>query len=287
MKAELASPRSVTRLLGLLDAMARAGEDLSLAQLAAALESPKSSLLLMMRPLVERGYLMHTGSAYRLGPAAFRLAADILSTRQFPRIIRLCMEELAEASGETVFLAVIDRDARSMTYVDAIDSPQAVRYTAPIGSTRPLYCSSAGRCLLAFQDDAWLERYIRTVKLKPITPRTITDREVLRREIEAIRDSGLAVSADEGVQGAAGIAAPVFDADGGLAAALLLAAPVDRFQRELPRLRELVKVMAERASGSAPGARRGARSAAGAGGRAQRTATQATAPGARRRRVIA
>ena len=68
MKQDTTSPRSVARLLGLLDTMAREGDALTLSQLSLALDSPKSSLLLMLRPLVEQGYLMHTGSAYRLGP---------------------------------------------------------------------------------------------------------------------------------------------------------------------------------------------------------------------------
>ncbi len=249
MTQQVNSPRSLMRLLGLFDAIAKTEGGLTLARLSTVLESPKSSLLMLLRPLVAQGYLIHEAGVYRLGAAIFRLASDILSTRNFPKLVRPFMEELVARSQETVFLAVIDRDGAKVAYVEGIDSPQAIRYTAPVGSARPLYCSAAGRLLLAFQDDAWRERYLRTVQLKPVTPRTVTSRAVLRKELEKIRRTGVAISIGEAIPGAAGIAAPIFNADKTVAAALLIGAPVDRFQREQETLRGLVREVAAKASG--------------------------------------
>jgi IclR family acetate operon transcriptional repressor len=248
MERDATSPRSLTRLLGSFGAIAKAPDGLSLAELSVALGSPKSSLLTLLKPLVLQGYLLHGEGRYRLGPAIFRLASDILAMRRFPTLIRPYMEELVARSGETAFLTVIDRDAQLVSYIEGIDSPQLVRYTAPVGSTRPLYCSSAGRLLLAFQEEAWRERYLRTIALKPMTPHTVTDRDVLRRQIEEIRRTGISVSQGEVIRGAAGVAAPVFNADGSVAAALLIGAPADRFEQELPALRRLIHEVAARAS---------------------------------------
>ena len=249
MAHEENSPRSLARVLGLFGAIARTADGMTLARLSAELDSPKSSLLTLLRPLVAKGYLTHDGGIYRLGPSIFRLAADILSTRSFPKLIRPFMQQLVERSQESVYLAVIDKSARCVSYVEGIDSPQPIRYMAPLGAPRPLYCSAAGRLLLAFADEQWREDYLRTVQLKPMTDRTLTNRAELRKEIEKIRKTGLAISLGEAVPGAAGLAAPVFDADGKAAAALLIGAPVDRFERELPALRKLMKEMATQASG--------------------------------------
>lgn len=239
------------RLLGLFAAIAESGDGMTLARLSVALDSPKSSLLTLLRPLVARGYLTHAGGSYRLGSAIFRLAADILSTRSFPKLIRPFMEDLVAQSQESVFLAVIDRAAACVSYVEGVESTQAVRYMAPIGAPRPLYCSAAGRLLLTYQDDEWRNRYVSSVKLKPLTERTMTSRSALRKEIDKIKATGIAVSVGEAIPGAAGIAAPIFNADGTVAAALLIGAPVDRFTRELARLRPLIKDAAARASGIA------------------------------------
>ena len=250
------SPRSVTRVLGLFAAITHSADGLTLARLSAELDSPKSSLLTLLRPLVAQGYLTHEGGVYRLGPAIFRLAADILSTRSFPKLIRPFMQQLVERSQESVYLAVIDRNARCVTYVEGIESPQPVRYMAPLGSPRPLYCSAAGRLLLAYSNHDWREQYLKRTPLKAVTDRTLTDRAKLREELEKIRKTGLAISIGEAVPGAAGLAAPVFDTHGNAAAALLIGAPVDRFERELPALRKLMKEVAAQASGLFAGAAR-------------------------------
>ncbi len=249
MKDQDNSPRSLTRILGVFGALAHTADGMTLAQLSAALDSPKSSLLTLLRPLVAKSYLTHDGGYYRLGSEIFRLAADIVSTRSFPRLIRPFMQQLMERSQESVYLAVVDKAAGCVTYVEGIDSPQPVRYMAPLGAPRPLYCSAAGRVLLAYADEAWRERYLKTVVLKPMTDRTLTNRSLLRKEIAKIRETGLAVSIGQAVPGAAGLAAPIFDAQGQVPAALLIGAPIDRFERELPALRKLMLELAKQASG--------------------------------------
>ncbi len=250
MKADVYSPRSVARVLGLLDAIARSADGLTLSGLSAALDAPKSSLLVLLRPLVAMGYLDHASGRYTLGGAAFRIASDILSARQFPKLVRPLMEDLAARTRESVFLAALDAEARTVTYVECIESPQAVRYVVPVGTTRALYASAAGRVLLAFQDEAWRERYVKSVRLERLTPRTVTDRDSLRRELQAIRESGIAVVIGEAVEGAGGLAAPLAAADGTVRHALLLGAPVERFQRELPALRRAMLAVVARASGA-------------------------------------
>src|SRR5215207_4060292 len=97
------SPRSLARVLGLFSVIARTGDGLTLAKLSAELDSPKSSLLTLLRPLVARGYLLHAGGLYRLGPSIYRLAADILASRSFPKLIRPFLQQLVERSHESLY----------------------------------------------------------------------------------------------------------------------------------------------------------------------------------------
>ena len=128
-----------------------------------------------------------------------------------------------------------------MTYADIIDSPNPVRYTVPTGTTRPLYVSAGGQMLLAYQEPAWVDSYIRATRLEPLTERTITDPEALRGRLAAIRRDGFSISIGETVPGAAGVAAPIFNADGSVSAGLLIGAPIDRFEQELPELKRLLR----------------------------------------------
>lgn len=244
--------RSATRLVALFEALAKSEEGISLAELSATITAPKSSLLGLLRSMVTLGYMEHSHGLYRLGPKAFRLAADILAIRRFPNLVRPILHELAAKSGETVFLVVLDRAAQRMTYADIIDSPNPVRYTVPTGTTRPLYVSAGGQMLLAYQDPDWADAYIRATRLEKLTGRTITDPEALRGRLAAIRRDGFAISIGETVPGAAGIAAPIFNADGSVSAGLLIGAPIDRFEQEMPELKRLLREATARVSGLPP-----------------------------------
>jgi DNA-binding IclR family transcriptional regulator len=239
--AEGSSGRSSARLIATLEALTRAEEGMGLAELSLAVGAPKSSLLGILRSLVRVGYLAHAHGLYRLGPRSFRLAADMLAVRRFPNLVRPVLQDLHTRTQETVFLVQLDQVARRVTYVEAIDSPNPVRYTVPTGTTRPLYVSAGGLMLLAFQDPAFIDAYLRAVPLDPLTPRTITDVGKLRQRLQTIRRDGFAVSIGETVPGAAGVAAPIFNADGSVTAGLLIASPIERFEKQLPQFKRLLR----------------------------------------------
>src|SRR5207244_1854136 len=123
---------------------------------------------------------------------------------------------------ETVLLGVINREAEVMTYVEIIDSPRPVRYQIPVGTTRPLYASTAGRLLLAYTDKAWRDAYMGSVTFKSRTAQQMT-RTSLTQELGRIREAGLSCAIDTYSKGLAAVAAPVFDADGTCVASLNIA----------------------------------------------------------------
>ncbi|HEX3952629.1 MAG TPA: IclR family transcriptional regulator [Stellaceae bacterium] len=237
------------RLVALFEALAKSEEGVSLAELSATVAAPKSSLLGILRSMVALGYMEHGHGLYRLGPKSFRLGADILAIRRFPNLVRPILQDLAAKSGETVFLVVLDHLAQRVTYADVIDSANPVRYTVPTGTSRPLYVSAGGHMLLAYQEPSWSEAYLRATRLEALTARTITDPVLLRERLATIRREGFAISLGETVPGAAGIAAPIFNADGSVTAGLLIGAPMERFEQELPELKRLLREATTRIAG--------------------------------------
>ena len=221
-------PRAMSRVLRLLDCLAKAPEGLSLTDLSSELSTPKSTMLNSLRPLAAEGFLVAEGSLYRLGPKAFRLAADISSAWSLPRILRGYLRQVWEATHESVALAVLDVEMRRFVYIDAIESPQPVRYATRIGMSGALYATAAGRVLLAHQPQEYQEAYLKTAKLVAITPRTNTDARLLRRQLEEVRQTGVWLSAGESVPGSAAVAAPVFGPEGQVLAAVSLGAGLQK-----------------------------------------------------------
>ena len=82
-------------------------------------------------------------------------------------------------------------------------------------------------------------------ELEQLTPATVTDRERLRRELEAIRDQGYATIVDELEPGLSAVAAPVRDRGGTVIAALTASGASLRLAPQ--RLRLLGRVALEQA----------------------------------------
>ena len=236
-----AGPRALGRALEVLEVLARRRDGATLSALSRRLGSPKSSLLYLLRPMTRLGYLARSPDGhYRLGPAAFTLAMAALSNRELPELARPFLVDLADKSGETALIATMAGDAPVAVYIDKVESRNTVRYTAGIGERRPLYCSAIGKLLLAYLPPVRRQEYLKATRLKAFTPQTPVTRAALRRALDEIRITGLSVSVDEIAQGAAGIAAPVFDRHGQVLAGLVLGAPSQRVLAEQPRLAALV-----------------------------------------------
>ncbi|EEA02601.1 transcriptional regulator, IclR family [Burkholderia sp. H160] len=245
---DVTGPRSLTRLLGIFDLLAKAPDGMSLAELNISLESPKSSLLNLLRPLVAEEYLMHDAGRYRLGPSIFRLSAGVMAAWNFSKLLRPFLVELAKGTDETVYIGVLAVEHKEITYVDVIESEQSVRYSMHVGMRRPLYCTAAGRVLLAHAPDAFVNDYMKTVRFERRTPQTITTKKALRGELDHILECGLSVSRGELLPDAAGVSSPIFGPDGTVIAAMAIGAPLERFDRERPRLERQMMRVAQRAS---------------------------------------
>jgi DNA-binding IclR family transcriptional regulator len=249
--ADTSGPRAMSRVLKLLSVLAHAPEGLSLTDLATALDTAKSTLLASLKPLAADDFLVVEGNLYRLGPRAFRLAAEITSAWSLPRTVRGYLRTLAERSGESAGLAVLDAEMRRSVYVDVIESPRPVRYALKIGTSGPLHSTAAGRVLLAHQPKEYQDAFLKTAKLPAMTPRTTTDPKALRAQLEDVRRDGYWVSIGETIEDSAAIAAPVFGPNGEILAALSIGAPSDRLQANLDAMREIILEVSAHASGRA------------------------------------
>ena len=248
---ETAGPRAMSRVLKLMSVLAQAPEGLSLTDLASALGTAKSTLLASLKPLSGDDFLVAEGNLYRLGPRAFRLAAEIGSAWSLPRTVRGYLRALAERSGESAGLAVLDTETRRSVYVDVIESQRPVRYAMKIGMSGPLHSTAAGRVLLAHQPPEYQEAFLAHAKLVAMTPRTVTDPGQLRAQLALVRHDGYWLSIGESIEDSAAIAAPVFGPNGDILAALSIGAPSDRMQANLDALRAIILEVAAHASGRA------------------------------------
>ncbi|MCX4095548.1 IclR family transcriptional regulator [Nocardia sp. alder85J] len=220
--------RTVSRVVTILELVARSPAGMTLAELSTALEAPRSSIHYIVKGLVATGYLVDTG-VYTLGPAVEALLGA--RSASVERIARPAMEALHREFDETVLLCL--RAGEQIVYADTIESTRPVRFSAQPGERRPLYPSSAGRCFLAYSSPAFREDYLRR-RLPDTALRARVHDELVRIAQDGVSYADQDVTPDLG-----GVNAPVFR-HGTHVAVLTVAGPISRIQPLLDLLRRAV-----------------------------------------------
>ena len=221
----------------MLDALAEAGE-LGTTELARRTGISASTVSRQLGTLTRVGLVEHVSATgrYRLGIRVLRLANAVLGRLDLRDIARPLLEDLVRTVGETGTLS-IPGDADAIT-VDFVPSDRYLQGITRLGRPSVGHATSAGKVMLAF-GDVPLPRG----RLAGFTARTITDPAALAEEIGRVRAQGYAEALEERELGLSAVAAPLWSANGALAAIVALQGPSSRFDADaieaaVPLLRE-------------------------------------------------
>lgn len=188
---------------------------LTLAQVVSRTGLPRSSAHRILDQLVGVRWLSRTGNHYRFGLRMLELGAlalykDVLLEAALP-----VMHDLQAASGQVVHLAVLD--GPDIVYLEKIGGRFGVNLPSRVGGRAPAYCTGVGKALLAYAGEDAVETAI-GAGLRARTRFTITDPAQLRRELQRIRERGVAFDREEAVRGVGCVAAAIRGAGPGTAA---------------------------------------------------------------------
>ena len=206
--------------------------------IAAEVSLPLPTAYRIVMTLTSEGYLEHLPSGeYRPGVRVLTLGTAALRSLDLVELATPRLQELAEASGETVNLAVLTGD--QVLYLVRLRNSDLVTANIRVGSRLPAVHTSIGKLLLAFLDSAELERVVTadsfTGNAGPNAKRSLDE---LRPELATIRAQGWAMQDEELAYGLRSVAAPVRGESGAVIAGANLALPsrdwpVQRVAREL------------------------------------------------------
>ena len=238
-EATMATEKSGTvgKALNLLTLLGEYPEGATAGQIADAVEYPFSTAYRLLNTLVETAFATYDpqDKHYRLGLRIYQLGQKVAHHRGFEGAALPVLQQLTESTGESSILAVLDGD-RFLT-VHKVDGPQ-FRITTDPGDRGPLHTSSLGKVLLAFADPTTRRHLLDTIDLTPRTEHSVTDRDELRRQVDAVQQQGWAGQSEENDVGMAAVAVPVLSPSNRLIAAVSLAAPL--FRTDLEGLRQHV-----------------------------------------------
>jgi IclR family pca regulon transcriptional regulator len=191
---------------------------LTIQETATLLGVTRPSARRILLTLKQIGFLEQIDRDFLITPKVLELGFSYFSSKGLRAIAIPFMETVAAKTGETCALAVLDRN--EIVFLHRSEPIKPMRLDLSIGSRLPAYAHSMGRVLLSQLDDDALAQYLRSTELKPFTSSTVVDPEQLRQEIMRVRERGWAFSNGELMEGIAGVARPIFDANGKVAAAI-------------------------------------------------------------------
>ncbi|WP_411886052.1 IclR family transcriptional regulator [Polaromonas sp. YR568] len=214
---------AVDRALTLLSAFRAGDTSLSLAELSSRTQLYKSTALRLLASLEHARLVQRLDDgSYGLGNEVARLNAVYAASFSLERVVLPALRALVAATRESAAYHVVQGDARLCLY--RVDSPQPVRDHIRAGDVLPLNRGTGGRVLTAFG-------------ARPAGA-SAKDKTLYAR----IREQGYYSSVGDRLEGVAGISAPVFRADGSLAAALTLTMPAERYdERHVQKLLEAAR----------------------------------------------
>ncbi len=137
---------------------------------------------------------------------------------------------MASITGESAKLFVIQGTKRVCLVREKGTYP--LSYHVEEGESFELYAGAGGKVLLTYASKEFRDQILGEKVLQRLTPTTIVERSRLEKEFAAIRERGYASSNGEIFTGVAGLAAPVFDHENDVCAALAIAGPIQRFTED-------------------------------------------------------
>lgn len=173
--------QSVSHAIDVLEELCKAGGEIGVTELSKRLKLHKNNVFRLLATLELRGYVEQNPDTedYRLGVKALQLGQSYLIQSSLVERATPALKKLAEATGETVSLAVLQNG--QIQYPLSLESKRPVKVAPRVGVSFTAKTNAAGRLLTAQLSDAVLDEL-----LAPNTPQDAA----IKNQLVELRNSG-------------------------------------------------------------------------------------------------
>jgi len=239
---------ALDRGLEILQYVGAATGPVKASELAKELKIPRTAVYELINTLREREFIdQNSDGTVTLGPVLFTLGGKYAEQLDPTREAQSIASDLMRQCDETVQIGVLR--GRNVLYVARADPNRLVRLVSAVGRQIPAHATAIGKALLAQLEPAELEALFRGVELEALTAQTITDVAELNRQLDAIRETGVAYDNGESNLEVTCVAVPVIDVAGKCIAAISTSTTLGRMTPDRSvELTEIVRGGASRLS---------------------------------------
>jgi IclR family transcriptional regulator, pca regulon regulatory protein len=217
---------SLARGLRVIESFEGHVEGRTIVEIAHSIGLSRASVRRILLTLELLGYVEHSRQVYRLRTQVLRLGFSFLSSSSVVEAARPVLERITEKLHESSSMSMLD--GGDIVYVARSAASRVLSAGLSVGSRLPAYCTSMGRVLLGALADSELNAYLKKLRPKAYTPKTIVDPAKIRKAILQVRKQGYAVVNEELEAGLRSMAVPVFTRSNRVIAAINVGTHVSR-----------------------------------------------------------
>lgn len=241
--------RTLLRSIEILDLLSKNKEGYTLVEIVDTIQMPRSSAFDILKTLVHTNMVeedLSTGKVkYKIGVHTFLIGSTYVNGVDTVNIAKRYLNPLADKMKATTFMAILDD--YMITYLYKYESKESIITTANIGSRRQLHSAALGKIMLAFSSDEFVKEAIKHISFEPYTEYTITSVDKYYEELKEAKLKGYAKSFREDALHQIAVAAPVFNHNGKVIAAISCVGLYEE-NIDLDELGEIVKKEANKIS---------------------------------------
>ena len=192
--------RTLLRAIEILELLSRSKEGYTLTELSLIFDYPKSSVFDIIKTLVYKNMVVEdnqTGiTKYKIGLASFLIGSSYLNNIDIVNIAKSNLIDFANKSENSIIT------------------------TANVGTRKSLHCAALGKAMLAYKSEEEINKIIDKIDFISYTYFTIKTKEKLIEELAEVRQRGYAKDDRENTLQQIAVAAPLFDHEGHVVAAI-------------------------------------------------------------------
>ena len=234
--------RAVERALQILECFDDEHPEMGISEIAQMVKLHKATTHRIMTTLLNFGYLERAvdGQKYRLGIRLTELGFKAIRRMDLRREALWHMNQLAQQWGEACDLSIFDHG--DVFYIEMIPGSHALTIAAAVGQRLPAHCTASGKLFLAHMPIQELDVILRK-PLTAYTGKTISSANILRQQLDVIRQQGYAFDDEEFETGIRAVASPIYNREGRVIAVMSIPSPASRMPME--RVPVIARALAE------------------------------------------
>ena len=229
MRSQANISKSVARTFRVLELFREVRKPMTAAQIQYALDIPQPSARVLLKELVDIGYLAYTMPAktYFPSPRLCKLGDWLGSSLVVHESLIRAVDAICREVSETTNLSTETHGHVEVLYSRRADHALSLRVSAGMGGA--LWRSAVGRTLLSIRTDKQVEEFLNTLEPRD-GPRGRRQRDEIVAQIRTIRSQGYFLGYDILLKGVGAICVPLPQLIAGVPLVLAVAGGKDRIQ---------------------------------------------------------